>query len=548
MAAMEARNHEIRVNSKAENTRRGYASDIKMFVRWCVWKGFSPLPATPKTVSLYLTEMATGQAFPDDAGRPCPRKAATIARHATSIASMHKFEGFPSPCSTEEVKETIKGINRRLGTRPTKKEPALVETIELMVDACRDAIDEKHPERRAQISARDRAILLLGFGSAFRQSEIVALNVGDVEVQPEGLVILLRRSKGDQEGHGRYVNVPCADDTPEYCACRTYTEWLKVRESLAVPSEAVFVSLSKRSWLSRLVPESVAAIVKRSAMKIGLDPSTFGGHSLRRGHVTSSKRSGTPFEYIQEQTGHKDFNTLVGYFEKEKSWDKVSGQGLFSKSKRRTKDDQATSKKKPSNLTELAALANHYRSVAVDYDKEFFESISTGSVNWRDPKVFEHLFSSSQDSRRPFYPDDNSRLLIDLIESQAIVVDVVKLIEIPKDMLVPPIFCDGGGDRHSRLKYIAALWVVDQYRVQYMIEGTWEAGRADILVPERKIAIECGDTEASKTVKTIAQGWTAMHVPFASCAPHAVRMTPQFPDMDKRMGMELVHWMPRRGL
>jgi hypothetical protein len=57
--------------------------------------------------------------------------------------------------------------------------------------------------------------LLLGFAGAFRGgargarggSELVALDVADIEVVTEGLLITIRRSKTDQEGQGRKVAI-----------------------------------------------------------------------------------------------------------------------------------------------------------------------------------------------------------------------------------------------------------------------------------------------------------------------------------------------------
>ncbi len=49
--------------------------------------------------------------------------------------------------------------------------------------------------------------LLLGFAGAFRRSELVALDVADIEVVTEGLLITIRRSKTDQEGQGRKVAI-----------------------------------------------------------------------------------------------------------------------------------------------------------------------------------------------------------------------------------------------------------------------------------------------------------------------------------------------------
>ena len=42
---------------------------------------------------------------------------------------------------------------------------------------------------------RDRAILLLGFAGAFRRSELVALNVADLQFCEGGLRVVIRQRK-----------------------------------------------------------------------------------------------------------------------------------------------------------------------------------------------------------------------------------------------------------------------------------------------------------------------------------------------------------------
>jgi hypothetical protein len=53
------------------------------------------------------------------------------------------------------------------------------------------------------LDIRDRALLLIGFAGAFRRSELVDLNVEDLEFNENGLVIHLRRSKTDPGGAGK---------------------------------------------------------------------------------------------------------------------------------------------------------------------------------------------------------------------------------------------------------------------------------------------------------------------------------------------------------
>jgi site-specific recombinase XerC len=54
---------------------------------------------------------------------------------------------------------------------------------------------------------RDRALLLLGFGGAFRRSELVALDVADLEETEDGLRVTICCSKTDQEGIGTTIAI-----------------------------------------------------------------------------------------------------------------------------------------------------------------------------------------------------------------------------------------------------------------------------------------------------------------------------------------------------
>ena len=59
--------------------------------------------------------------------------------------------------------------------------------------------------------SEDRALLLVSFAGGFRRSELVSLNVGDIEFTEDGLVVRLRRSKNDQEAAGRKVGSPTVE-------------------------------------------------------------------------------------------------------------------------------------------------------------------------------------------------------------------------------------------------------------------------------------------------------------------------------------------------
>jgi len=57
----------------------------------------------------------------------------------------------------------------------------------------------------------------------------------------------------------------------------------------------------------------VASVVKAAAAKLGFDPATFGGHSLRSGLVTTAVKRGVNLMKVCDQTGHKSLEMLRVY-------------------------------------------------------------------------------------------------------------------------------------------------------------------------------------------------------------------------------------------
>lgn len=275
--------------SKAENTLRGYRSDWREFCGWCDKNAQRPLPALPETVAAYIAECA---------GR---LKVGSIQRRLNAIAEAHKAMGLDSPASAGIVKNTLKGIKRTLGTAATQKTPALTEDIRAMVGVTDSGV----------IGLRDRALILIGFAGAFRRAEIVGLDVGDLAFGKDGLTVTLRRSKTDQDGQGRKIGIPYGSN-PETCPVRTLQTWL---EQTTITEGPVFRSLNRHGHvqLGRLAPVDVARIVKKLAVRAGLDPAKYAGHSLRAGHATSAAASGASERSIMNQTGHRSVQMVRRY-------------------------------------------------------------------------------------------------------------------------------------------------------------------------------------------------------------------------------------------
>ena len=150
--------------------------------------------------------------------------------------------------------------------------------------------------------ARDRAILLLGFGTGLRRSEIVSLDKDDLRFVSQGVVLTLRRSKTDQDGVGRRLPVPFATG-PTLCPVRALRSWLGAAEREDGP---LFPTVTKTGKVlsRRASSRAVARIVQDLAARGGLKPSSFAGHSLRSGCASSMAADGASDRAIMRQLNH----------------------------------------------------------------------------------------------------------------------------------------------------------------------------------------------------------------------------------------------------
>jgi site-specific recombinase XerD len=289
---------------KAPGTRSAYQSDYRLFVAWCEAKGVPSLPASVETVAAFLAAAA-------ESGK----KPSTLGRRLAAIRYFHRLAGHPTPTEAEAVKATLRGIRRSVGSAKVRKAPALAEHVKAMIAASPDSLRGK----------RDRALVLLGFAGAFRRSELVALDVEDVEEVELGLRVLIRRSKTDQEGMGSVIAVMRGAVA---CPVRALREWQRAAE---IESGPLFRPINKADKVSqgRLTSRSVANIVKEMAQRIGLDASTFSGHSLRSGFLTSAASNGASIFKMMDVSRHSSIETLRAYVRDSEMFKDHAGAGLL---------------------------------------------------------------------------------------------------------------------------------------------------------------------------------------------------------------------------
>jgi site-specific recombinase XerD len=289
---------------KADSTKRAYRSDFAIFEAWATELGVSALPAAPETVAAFIAAEA-------DRGA----KASTIGRRLAAIRYAHKLAGLSQPTDDERVRATARGIRRTIGTARTKKAPATSERLLAMVA----------PHGRSLAKLRDRALLLLGFAGAFRRSELVALDVADIEETSDGLRITIRQSKTDQEAEGQTVAIVRGSVA---CPVKALKAWLA---AAGITEGPLFRPINKadRVSLDRLSAQSVALIVKAHCKRAGLDPAQFAGHSLRAGFLTSAAKRGANLFKMMDVSRHRSVDTLRGYVRDAEIFKDHAGAGLL---------------------------------------------------------------------------------------------------------------------------------------------------------------------------------------------------------------------------
>ncbi len=270
-------------DSLSANTRRAYSSDLARFENWG-----GAIPTTASVVAGYLAEHADTHSV------------ASLVRWLTSLTKAHRARGEPNPTRSELVQSVLRGIRRRHGSLPDQAKPLLRDDLFMMLDAIGYGMK----------ADRDRALLLIGFAGGFRRSELVGLDVSDVEQVKQGIVITIRRSKTDQFGIGRKIGIPYARG--HHCPVASLENWLAHADIVQGP---LFRPVSRHGHIAhrRLSGEAVSLVVKERLAAVGINAANYSGHSLRSGFATSAAQAGVSSWKIREQTGHKSDAMLAKY-------------------------------------------------------------------------------------------------------------------------------------------------------------------------------------------------------------------------------------------
>jgi len=270
-------------DSLSDNTRRAYASDLARFEAWG-----GHVPATVEMIAAYLSDHAASHAC------------TTLTRWLASLSKAHRALRTNDPTREELVRSVLRGIRRRYGRPPEQAAPLTREILFETLDAIPDDLR----------GIRDKALLLVGFAGGFRRSELVSLEIADIETEEEGLVLTIRKSKTDQTSQGRRIGIPYARG--RHCPVKASRAWI---EAASIETGPIFRSVDRHGVISAigLSGQAVSLMIKERLLRADLGPMGYSGHSLRSGFVTSAAKAGVPSWKIRQQTGHTTDTMLDRY-------------------------------------------------------------------------------------------------------------------------------------------------------------------------------------------------------------------------------------------
>ena len=282
-------------NSRSPKTIAGYRWGWSKVLKICARRRFCPLPMSEQTCCEIITELANQGLV-----------IGSIRLILCSVNLAHAIAKEPSPISAEVVRSTVRGVARTFADRKIRR-MAAVTPVELRLVYDRIQLEPKRIH-----AIRNWTVLITGFAGAFRRAELVALDTYDIDLQPDRIVVMVNRSKTDQEGRGATVVIHKATDV-DLCPVRAMRTWLNL---LPGPGP-LFRPISSRGdhiLPKRMAEGTVSMIVQMYAETMNLGDEPVASHSLRAGFVTAALENETPDLLVMTHTRHKTHESLAKYY------------------------------------------------------------------------------------------------------------------------------------------------------------------------------------------------------------------------------------------
>jgi len=267
------------------HTDVSYARDLAALVRFCDRMGIADW------AGLDSHKVRTFAAH-SHAGGLAPR---SVQRRLSAVRSFYEF------LLRERSTEAARGQRNRRAPRVLAN-PALEVRAPRSARRLPQTLDADQMARLLEIpaggglTARDRALMELLYSSGLRLAELVALDVGDIDLKDRTVRVL---------GKGRKARIVPVGRL----ALAALRAWLKERATLA-PADALalFVGRGGRRLGARAIQARVAYWARRQGLGVHVHP-----HLFRHSFASHLLESGGELRGVQELLGHADISTTQIY-------------------------------------------------------------------------------------------------------------------------------------------------------------------------------------------------------------------------------------------
>lgn len=263
------------VAGRSQYTIRNYRNDIGSFLRWCRERAVEPLAVNRQRFREYLGELKEGGMAP-----------ASLTRRASTVHGFYRYLHREGVTPRDLLHGTA--LPKRPRRLPKVLDPGALERL---IEA---------PDLSTPAGLRDRAMMELLYGGGLRISELVALDLGQVNLG-EGLAVV--HGKGSKERVALFGE-PAMEALERYLA--------KGRPALAAKAKGATPALFLNRFGGRLTARSVQALVKRYAVAAGI-PADVHPHLFRHSFATHLLDGGADLRVVQELLGHSSAATTQIY-------------------------------------------------------------------------------------------------------------------------------------------------------------------------------------------------------------------------------------------
>lgn len=268
----------------AANTLNAYRRDLQRYVNFLLARGVTTLADVSELdVADFIPAVRAGK----DGGTPL--SASSAARCTVAVRGWHKFALLDGQVAVDVAREV------KPPAQPKRLPKAVsVGDMQKLLDAA--AVVDNH------IGLRDRAILELLYGTGARISELIGLDVDDIDLSDPEFATVRLLGKGNKE---RIVPVG------SYALAALEAYLVRGRPLLAAAGRGnAALFLNARG--NRLSRQSAWSVISVAAERAGLGEK-ISPHTLRHSFATHLLAGGADIRIVQELLGHASVTTTQVY-------------------------------------------------------------------------------------------------------------------------------------------------------------------------------------------------------------------------------------------